>query len=622
MRGQNAQALSSATMDRPRKIYNNGGAGGEPLNSWDELSESRLFLLADEDVLASVANGEFVMKCVEVDYRESLNPDVRLGAAVILRLDKDNNVESEVMDRGARILARSLSHRPLNVVLSAAGTPSGGAADSVSAMSDSMTEVVEPLDPVSRRIIPQNIHLGTLVPLKTILELRDNLSLGLAVARALAGDDAAKNLPHLRRCSKPSDLPPHLKSQFMNEQNGKNAHTGKSNFLYIMLGLKDEIPYEDLVRGLSTIDAIRDDIFVGIVPVPLLAPTSQVQANMWSQQFWQTVYRKNNPLGPHPSNICRTTTTVSRDASVWMTLAHQIAKKSQEAGYGEPIGAVIIRRTVPGKTDAGRATTVKEDATAPEATQSASVTAGSPNGDTPNSEVPMSDDGNTPSMRIDDNDNQTESVEGGDLNAGGIGLDVQDADTPDFDAETKETAQIVAIAADARWHQQEKIGHTGNPMAHAALRAISMVAQKLVRAENRPPSTAQVMEFEAFQDRPLLDDEQTVFEAEHPCPDGYLCHELELYMTHEPCTMCAMAILHSRMGRIVFRHRMPLTGGMCSEDRSNDLCGADASCTQGPCGGGQGLGLHWRKELNWSMLGWEWENDEAERLVVNPHLHA
>ncbi|RYO86561.1 hypothetical protein DL762_001436 [Monosporascus cannonballus] len=473
MRGQNAQAPSGAIMDRPRKIYNNG-AGGKPLNNRDELSQSRLFLLADDDVLANVAEGEFVMKA---DGMKDIRRDAVLEA-----------------DGGARILARNLSRRPLNVVLSAAGTPSGGAAGfrvypsfgvgiTVSAMSDSMTEVVETLDPVCRRIIPQNIHLGTLVPLKTILELRDNLSLGLAVARALAGDDAAKNLPHLRRCSKPSDLPPHLKSQFMNEHNGKNAHTGKSNFLYIMLGLKDEIPYEDLVRGLSTIDAIRDDIFVGIVPVPLLAPTSQVQANMWSQQFWQTVYRKNNPLGPHPSNICRTTTTVSRDASVWMTLAHQIAKKSHEAGYGEPIGAVIIRRTVPGKADAGRATTVKEDATAPEATQSASVTAGSPSSDAPNSEVPMSDDGNTPSMRIDDNDNQTESVEGGDLNAGGIGPDVQDADTPDFDAEAKETAQIVAIAADARWHQQEKIGHTGNPMAHAALRAISMVAQKALVEE-------------------------------------------------------------------------------------------------------------------------------------------
>ncbi|RYP50104.1 hypothetical protein DL768_004308 [Monosporascus sp. mg162] len=600
-------------------------ARGKPLNNRDELSQSRLFLLADDDVLASVAEGAFVMKCIvgllqpRVDDTEETRHDAAPQA-----------------DGGARILARNLSHRLLlNVVPSATGMPSGGATGFRVYPSFGVGIAV---GAGAGTVLRKGASaLGTLVPLKTILELRDNLSLGLAyitraptrvtndvvnVARALAGDDAAKNLPHLRRCSKPSDLPPHLKSQFMNEDNGKNAHTGKSNFLYIMLGLKDEIPYEDLVRGLSTIDAIRDDIFVGVVPVPLLAPTSQVQANMWSQQFWQTVYRKNNPLGPHPSNICRTTTTVSRDASVWMTLAHQIAKKSQEAGYGEPIGAVIIRRTVPGKADAGRVTAVKEDVTAPEATQSASVAAGSLNGDALNSEALTSDGGNTPSMCIDDNDNQIESAEGGNLNAGGIGPGVQYADTPEFDTETKETAQIVAIAADARWHQQEKIGHTGNPMAHAALRAISMVAQKLVRAENRPPSTAQVMEFEAFQDRPLLDDEQTVFEAEHPCPDGYLCHELELYMTHEPCTMCAMAILHSRMGRIVFRHRMPLTGGMCSEDRGNDLCGADESCTQGPCGGGQGLGLHWRKELNWSMLGWEWENDEAERLVVNPHLHA
>ncbi|ORY64109.1 cytidine deaminase-like protein [Pseudomassariella vexata] len=425
-------------------------------------------------------------------------------------------------------------------------------------MSDSMKEVVETLDPVSRRLIPQSIDSGTLVPLKTTLELRDNLSVGLAyvtraptkltndvvnIVRAMVGDEAAKNLPHLRRCSKPNDLPPHLKNQFMNEgQSGRAIHVGKSQWLYILLGPKDDMDYQQIVQGLSAIDGIRDDIFVGLIPVPLLAPTSQVQANMWSQQFWQTVYRKNNPLGPHPSNICRTTGVVSRDANIWMSLAHQVAKKAHKAGLGEPIGAVIIKRTIP--------------STKPE-------------------------------------------------------------------TEQKETVEVVALAGDARWYRQEKIGRTGNPMAHAALRAISMVAQKLVRAEKREPAASKpILEFEAFQDKPLLSDEQLVFETEHPSPDGYLCHELELYMTHEPCTMCAMAILHSRMGRIVFRHRMPLTGGMGSEDRGHDICGAHEPCPQGPCGGGQGLGLHWRKELNWSMLGWEWETDETERLTVDPHLHA
>ncbi|KAH9908089.1 cytidine deaminase-like protein [Xylariomycetidae sp. FL2044] len=502
-------------------------------------------------------------------------------------------------------------------------------------MSDSMKEVVETLDPVSRRLIPPDIDKGTLVPLKTTLELRENLSIGLAyitraptkltndvvtVARALTGDDAAKNVPHLRRCSKPCDLPPHLKTQFMNEASGRAIHTGKSNWLYIMLGPKDEIPYEELVRGLSTIDGIRDDIFVGIIPVPLLAPTSQVQANMWSQQFWQTVYRKNNPLGPHPSNICRTTTTVSRDASVWMTIAHQIAKKSQKAGFGEPIGAVIIKRTIPGKPDPYRVSSGKDDGTkgtvAENENENKTTRLENVNGDV------LATNGEADkeySERPDALPNGTRVSKAlSDVSKS----ETQETDPGQPEIEEKETTQVVAVAADARWYQQTKTGQTGNPMAHAALRAISMVAQKLVRAENKPKPTQEIMEFESFQDKPLLDDEQVVFDADHPSPDGYLCHELELYMTHEPCTMCAMGILHSRMGRITYRHRMPLTGGMSSEDRSQDLCGNPEPCERGSCGGGQGLGLHWRKELNWSMLGWEFETDSAERLTVDPHLHA
>ncbi|KAI2625459.1 hypothetical protein GGS21DRAFT_302864 [Xylaria nigripes] len=487
-------------------------------------------------------------------------------------------------------------------------------------MSDSMKEVVETLDPVSRRLIPANIDSGTLVPLKTTLELRDNLTLGLAyitraptrytndivtIARALVGDDAAKNVPHLRRCSKPVDLPPHLKSQFMNEGNGRAIHTGKSNWLYILLGPKDELPYDELLRGLASVDGIRDDIFVGIIPVPLLAPTSQVQANLWSQQFWQTVYRKSNPLGPHPSNICRTTSVVSRDASVWMNLAHQVARNARDAGMGEPIGAVIIKRTVPGKFEPPKGATIKTERSNSCITQGSQTTVEPINGDT--SENAASQDSPEP-VTVTVNNDVTE--------------DAATSDTSGPEPEAKETTQIVALAGDARWHQQERFGRTGNPMAHAALRAISMVAQKLVRTENRPQDNPNLMEFEAFQDGPLLDDEQVVFDAEHPCPDGYLCHDLELYLTHEPCVMCAMAILHSRMGRIVFRHRMPLTGGMSSEDRGYDTCDKTATCEDSLCGGGRGLGLHWRKELNWSMLGWEWETDTVERLTIDPHLHA
>ncbi|KAI0843416.1 cytidine deaminase-like protein [Hypoxylon sp. FL0890] len=494
-------------------------------------------------------------------------------------------------------------------------------------MSDSMKEVVETLDPVTRRLLPSTIHAGTLVPLKTTLELRDNLTLGLAyitrapnkvtndvvtIARALAGDDAAKNLPHLRRCVKPSDLPSHLKSQFIHAGNGRQVHASKSNFLYIILGREEEVQYEELVRNLFTIDALKDDNFVALIPVPLLAPTSQVQANMWSQQYWQSVYRKNNPLGPHPATVTRTESSVARDASVWLNLAHQIAKKAQEAGIGEPIGAVIVKRTYPGRSDGGRVAFVRQTTMESDLSPSESNIRTGPR--TGRVVIPGQNTEPNRSAGL----NHDADYDG----IAGPGCDAERRLKGKDNEDEKETTQIVAIAGDARWHQQEKTGHTGNPMAHAALRAISMVAQKLVRAENRSELEQKIMDFESFQDNILLDDERVVFEADHPVPDGYLCHELELYMTHEPCVMCAMAILHSRMGRTVFRHRMPLTGGMSAEDRDHEACKASATCSQGQCGGGQGLGLHWRKELNWTLLGWEWESDELEHLPIDAHFHA
>jgi tRNA-specific adenosine deaminase 3 len=342
-------------------------------------------------------------------------------------------------------------------------------------------------------------------------------------------EEIVKGVPHLRRCAKPCDLPAHLKTQFMNETpQSRQIHTGKSNWIYIILGPETMLSKQELATTLSTVEGLEDEVFIRSVPVPMVAPTSQVQAAMWSQHFWQTVYRKNNPLGPHPAMVSRSTDEINNDATIWMTLAHQVANQSHAAGYGEPMGACIVQRE-------------------------------------------------------------------------------------------QDKATIVALAADARWRQHAKTGDRGNPMAHAVLRAISMVAQKLVRAESGRTHTlpTPILEFEAFQDGPILDDEAKVFELDHPSPDGYLCHGLELYLTHEPCVMCSMAILHSRMGKVVFRHRMPLTGGLCAEDRGHDhpsLRGAD---------GGQGLGLFWRRELNWSLVAWEWESSGCVKpLPVDMAIHA
>jgi len=293
---------------------------------------------------------------------------------------------------------------------------------------------------------------------------------------------------------------------------GRQVHTGKSTWLYIILGDVREINQDHLLGELSKIDGI-DVPFITQISVPANPPTSQIHAAMWTSQFWPTLYRKNNPLGPHPSMVARSTEEIKHDASLWMTLAHQVAQKARGAGIGEAMGACIVQR----------------------------------------------EDGK---------------------------------------------AQLLAVAGDARWHQEWPSTGTGNPMAHCALRAISMVAQKLVRHERRAanqPTDPPALDYDPFQDLPLLDEERVMFDEEHPNPDGYLCHGLELYLTHEPCVQCSMGILHSRMGKVVFAHRQTLTGGLCSEDRGHGHPELSDSAT------GEGLGLFWRRELNWSLLAWEWE---------------
>ncbi|CAD6449768.1 25e8c1de-95ce-45c6-b0b7-b8f748ff1de6 [Sclerotinia trifoliorum] len=174
-------------------------------------------------------------------------------------------------------------------------------------------------------------------------------------------------------------------------------------------------------------------------------------------------------------------------------------------------------------------------------------------------------------------------------------------------------ARTLALAGDARWMNWPRVG-SGNVTAHAALRATAMVADGIKIQDERKAGTeseeSTLDEKTIFRDQPL----DTLEAKQHKSAewvDGYLCHELELYMTHEPCVMCSMAIVHSRFGRVVFGHRMPKTGGLCADSEL-------------------GHGLFWRKELNWSLLAWQWISNgkeietskEPKNLLPHTDVHA
>ncbi|ESZ95033.1 hypothetical protein SBOR_4566 [Sclerotinia borealis F-4128] len=155
--------------------------------------------------------------------------------------------------------------------------------------------------------------------------------------------------------------------------------------------------------------------------------------------------------------------------------------------------------------------------------------------------------------------------------------------------------RTLAVAGDARWMKWPRVG-SGNVTAHATLRAIAMIADGIKVQEERKADI--VSETSTSDENTIFNDQSLdILETKHlkssEWIDGYLCHDLELYMTHEPCVMCSMAIVHSRFGRVVFGHRMPKTGGLCADSEL-------------------GHGLFWRKELNWSLLAWQWISSEKE----------
>jgi tRNA-specific adenosine deaminase 3 len=177
--------------------------------------------------------------------------------------------------------------------------------------------------------------------------------------------------------------------------------------------------------------------------------------------------------------------------------------------------------------------------------------------------------------------------------------------------QTKETPKVIAVAGDCRWRSTtgttEPHTGTGNVMAHAVHRAIAMVAKKRLRAAGTDPT---LLDRSLFCDSPLTDVETEHYENDNIASSGYLCVDLDIYLTNEPCLMCSMAILHSRFRRCIFATRMPHTGGMTSDGEMHEI-------------GGLKHGLFWRpSELNWKFLAWEYKEDGVDNSVDEKFGHA
>lgn len=313
--------------------------------------------------------------------------------------------------------------------------------------------------------------------------------------------------------------------KFRDHDNGaQDVGAQDPTWLYLLLCATPVLSMDKLQTLLRPLLPNGSLPYLTTIRVPLLAPTSEEQAQEWSRDYWPTVYKKHNPFGPHPAIVAHATDEIQGLAASYMALAERTAEDSSLIGCGERIGAVVVDRS--------------------------------------------------------------------------------SLDRP----------SIVVVAGDARWRNVPKIvpRGNGNAMAHATMRAIGLIARKrraLVGDTQMGEDSA--MGQSAFADSTLTALEDEVFSQSTLAPGGYLCLDLELYVTHEPCLMCCMATLHSRFGRVVFGRRMAKTGGLTADAE----IGTELK--------GLGYGLFWRPSLNWKFLAWQWvEGDSSQEKLELAHVHA
>ncbi|KAJ5090339.1 hypothetical protein N7532_009023 [Penicillium argentinense] len=113
---------------------------------------------------------------------------------------------------------------------------------------------------------------------------------------------------------------------------------------------------------------------------------------------------------------------------------------------------------------------------------------------------------------------------------------------------------------------------------------------------------------------------------------GYLCRDLAIFLSREPCVCCSMAMVQSRFETAVYPQiGRTLTGGLASEsviDQSPPITDEDEyqeiypSSDTDPMENRVFYGLNFRKELNWRFPAFEYIEERPEWVDDSVLFHA
>ncbi|PYI32331.1 hypothetical protein BP00DRAFT_160177, partial [Aspergillus indologenus CBS 114.80] len=381
----------------------------------------------------------------------------------------------------------------------------------------------------------------------------------------------------------------------------------------------------------STTAPATSTITLHTITVPMQPPLTPTQAEHWSSKMWPVVFNPAAPralIAPPPQILSRVRDAIAPKAGRYLALAQAVAAEAERSGLGRGVGAVVVDPEL--------------EQTEEEETEASSRTAAI---------VAVAGDGRY--SRREGGQPAPAEIAGG----GGGGSSGPSPHCGTYDAD---------------WE--------GGPELHALMRAVELISSKRRedkpgsrRQKIRPVLYGLEEYFLQKSDVPLRGaetgagaggaDEESE-DAAAPPPEkyqktteteahaihlhhkgaeeqaadagggaggaggvgprirsreqgGYLCNDLDVYLSHEPCICCCMGLLLSRFRAVIFprRGRM-VSGGLASEPVVKPVpveAGSDHPVEEEAEGGTEEAsttnreyyGLHWRKELNWRALGFE-----------------
>jgi tRNA-specific adenosine deaminase 3 len=425
---------------------------------------------------------------------------------------------------------------------------------------------------------------GTSIQVCTFFRNKEYRLTGQRLIDSTYSKDPNRPFTHLRRFVKEVFLPEHLKIE-INQRGTSSSSTSSddtenADVPTIFALIQPPLPEMAQLRALlapfvptsppSTTtptepsDQSLDKFFL-TTTIPIHPPLSAAQADHWSKTLWPTGYNAafaRATIAPPPPLLSATQTDISSKAAGFLRLACEVAREAKQLKRGRGVGVVVV--------DPAIASSSSSDST-----------------------------------------------------------------------EQEEEDGIVAVAGDARFcalgidrpieNSSSSSSYNpnceGGPECHAVMRVVEMIAiqrrsdgisSSTSVSEQHTPELSPLETRYLYQpastttEQPTSPTEPTSSATTRILPrsaGGYLCTDLDIYSTHEPCLSCSMGILLSRFRAVTFLRRGRLvTGGLASEPAAAAQPSSETNANRE----NNYYGLFWRKELNWRAMCFEFVQDEDD----------